>query len=93
MLDKLPLLDFKGKRLALDMLGIIVYLDGENVEIAGVICPEDSGIVLKSSRCLFEGNKKVFCYCRRKRSFFLLHKMTMSIRISWSLLTIPHIGS
>ena len=42
MQNKLPLLDFEGKRLALDMLGITVYLDGENVEIAGVICPEDS---------------------------------------------------
>ena len=27
MLDKLPLLDFEGKRFALDMLGIIVYLN------------------------------------------------------------------
>jgi hypothetical protein len=31
MQDKLPLLDFEGKRLALNMLGITVYLDGENV--------------------------------------------------------------
>ena len=49
MQDKLPVLDFEGKRLALDMLGITIYLDGENAEIAGVICPEDSSIVLKSS--------------------------------------------
>ena len=55
MQDKLPVLDFEGKRLALDMLGITIYLDGENAEIAGVICPEDSSIVLKSSRCLFNG--------------------------------------
>ena len=50
MQDKLPLLDFEGKRLALNMLGITVYLDGENVEIAGIIYPEDSSIAAKSSR-------------------------------------------
>ena len=37
MQDKLPLLDFEGKRLALDMLSIMVYLDGQNVEVAGTI--------------------------------------------------------
>ncbi|MFC1995018.1 recombinase family protein [Chloroflexota bacterium] len=36
----LPELDFEGKRLALDMLGITVWLDGENVEVTGVIEPE-----------------------------------------------------
>lgn len=35
--DKLPTLDFEGKRLALDMLGITVWLDGENVEVTGII--------------------------------------------------------
>ncbi len=65
MQNKLPLLDFEGKRLALDMLGITIYLDGENVEIAGVLSPEDSSIVLKSSRCLFNGNNKVFWDLRR----------------------------
>jgi len=43
MQNKLPDLDLEGKRLALDMLGITVYLDAENVEITGTI---DSGIVL-----------------------------------------------
>ncbi|MFC2022038.1 recombinase family protein [Chloroflexota bacterium] len=38
--DKLTDLDFEGKRLALDMLGITVWLDGENVEVTGVIKPE-----------------------------------------------------
>jgi hypothetical protein len=33
-------LDFEGKRLALDMLGITVYLDAENVEVTGTIDPE-----------------------------------------------------
>ncbi|MFC1969430.1 recombinase family protein [Chloroflexota bacterium] len=33
-------LDFEGKRQVLDMLGITIYLDGENVEISGVIDPE-----------------------------------------------------
>ncbi len=37
---RLPELDFEGKRLALDMLGITVYLDGHNVEVTGVIEPE-----------------------------------------------------
>ena len=35
--DKLTNLDFEGKRLALDMLGITVWLDGENVEVTGRI--------------------------------------------------------
>ena len=35
--------DFEGKRLALDMLGITVWLDGENIEITGTV---DPGIVL-----------------------------------------------
>jgi len=43
MQNKLPDLDLECKRLALDMLGITVYLDAENVEITGTI---DSGIVL-----------------------------------------------
>ena len=55
--DKLPLLDFDGKCLALDMLGIIVYLDDQNVEITGIIEPEISPeIVSQSSRCLFNGD-------------------------------------
>ena len=33
-------LDFEGKRLALDMLNITVWLDGENIEITGIIEPE-----------------------------------------------------
>jgi hypothetical protein len=36
-------LDYDGKRLALDMLGITVWLDGENVEVTGTL---DPGIVL-----------------------------------------------
>ena len=46
MQDKLPNLDFEGKRLALDMLGITVYLDGQNVEVTGAIEPE-----LQALRC------------------------------------------
>ena len=38
--DKLSNLDFEGKRLALDMLGITVWLDDENVEVTGTIEPE-----------------------------------------------------
>ena len=32
------------------MLGITVYLDGESVEITGIISPEDSTIVYTSSQ-------------------------------------------
>ena len=47
----LPLLDFEGKRLALDMLGITVWLCDETVEIAGTINPEsDLQTVLPCSR-------------------------------------------
>ncbi len=35
-------LDFEGKRLALDMLDITIWLDGENVEVTGVMSPEIS---------------------------------------------------
>jgi hypothetical protein len=41
---RLPELDFEGKCLALDMLGITVYLDGENVEVTGVIELEDKAL-------------------------------------------------
>ncbi|MFC1870600.1 recombinase family protein [Chloroflexota bacterium] len=40
MQDKLPNLDFEGKRLALDMLGVTVWLDGQTVEVTGTIDPE-----------------------------------------------------
>jgi site-specific DNA recombinase len=42
--DKLPYLDFEGKRLALDMLDITVWIDGENVEITGTIEHEIAGV-------------------------------------------------
>jgi hypothetical protein len=38
---RLPNLDFEGKRLALDMLGINVYIDGQTAEVKGVIAPEN----------------------------------------------------
>lgn len=41
---RLPELDFEGKRLALDMLDITVWIDGDNVEITGVIEPEKQGL-------------------------------------------------
>jgi uncharacterized phage infection (PIP) family protein YhgE len=48
--DKLPYLDFEGKRLVLDMLGITVYLDGQNVEVTGVIEPEKQGVRCSSNQ-------------------------------------------
>jgi site-specific DNA recombinase len=51
---KLPNLDFEGKRLALDMLSIKVYLNDDDIEITGMVEPEyRSDIVSQSSRCLF----------------------------------------
>ncbi|MFC2024874.1 recombinase zinc beta ribbon domain-containing protein [Chloroflexota bacterium] len=46
----LPLLNFEGKRLALDMLGITVWIDGENVEITGIIEPEAYPLRCTSNR-------------------------------------------
>ena len=47
--QKLTTPDFETKRQVLDMLGIKVWLDGENIEITGTIPVEDSAIVTKSS--------------------------------------------
>jgi hypothetical protein len=38
-------LDFEGKRQVLDMLGITIWLDGENIEITGVLPIADDVIV------------------------------------------------
>jgi site-specific DNA recombinase len=54
---KLPTLDFEGKRLALDMLGIQVYLNDQDIEITGIIEPKlKTDIVNQSSRCLSNGD-------------------------------------
>jgi len=47
--EKLTTLDFDMKRLALDMLNIKVWLDGQSVEITGTIPVEDADVVTKSS--------------------------------------------
>jgi len=44
--DRIADVDFNSKRQALEMLGIVVWLDGENIEITGVL---DSCITLTSS--------------------------------------------
>ena len=49
--DKLPNLDFEGKRLALDMLCITVWIDGENVDITGNIDSEMTGVTLTTPAC------------------------------------------
>ena len=49
MREKLSALDFQTKRMALDMLGIKVWLDGHNVEITGVLPVEDDAIVTTHS--------------------------------------------
>ena len=50
MQKRLPELDFEGKRLALDMLGITVWIDGESVEVTGTIDPESVNVRTPSSR-------------------------------------------
>jgi len=40
MQKRLPELDFDGKRLALDMLDIKVWPDGESIEVTGTIDPD-----------------------------------------------------
>jgi len=54
MQSRLPQLDFEGKRLALDMLGITVWLDGENVEVTGAIDLENDLQVVRCTRNLEE---------------------------------------
>jgi len=46
--EKLTTLDFDMKRLALDMLNIKVWLDGQSVEITGTIPVEDADVVTTS---------------------------------------------
>jgi site-specific DNA recombinase len=49
MRQKLSTLDYETKRMALDMLGIKVWLDGGSVEITGFIPVMDDGIVTTQS--------------------------------------------
>ncbi|MDO8686963.1 MAG: hypothetical protein Q7K41_00055, partial [Dehalococcoidales bacterium] len=48
----LSTLDFEGKRQALDMLGITVWLDGEAVEVTGVIDTEGAIVTTPSFNIL-----------------------------------------
>jgi len=47
--EKLTTLDFDMKRLALDMLNIKVWFDGQSVEVTGTIPVEDADVVTTSS--------------------------------------------
>ncbi len=49
MQGRIGMLDFEGKRQVLDMLGITVWLDGQTVDITGVIDPEDAVIATMPS--------------------------------------------
>ena len=49
MQEKLSVLDYKAKRLALDMLNIKVWIDGHSVEITGTIPKVDDAIVTTQS--------------------------------------------
>lgn len=53
--QRLPALDFEGKRLALDMLGIKVWIDNESVEVTGTIDPED-GVIMTTQSSLHSHN-------------------------------------
>jgi site-specific DNA recombinase len=48
--EKLPNLDFESKRLALEMLGITVWLDGESIEVTGRIEPQKQSLRCSSHR-------------------------------------------
>jgi hypothetical protein len=50
MQDRISTLDFESKRLVLDMLGITVWLDGDSIDITGVIDPEMS-VTLTTQPC------------------------------------------
>ena len=50
MHGKLPRLDFEGKRLALDMLDITVWIDNNNMEVTSTIDPEGSVAATTSLR-------------------------------------------
>ena len=47
--DKISASDFEMKRMALDMLGITVWLDSHDIEITGFVDAEYEGIATKSS--------------------------------------------
>ena len=44
MQGRIATLDFEGKRQVLDMLSVTVWLDGESVEVTGVI-PTEEGVI------------------------------------------------
>ncbi|MFC1972329.1 recombinase family protein [Chloroflexota bacterium] len=50
MRERISLLDFEAKRMALDMLNVKVWLDGQNVEITGTIPVSDGVIATTSSQ-------------------------------------------
>ena len=60
---RLPGLDFKGKRLALEMLNITVWVDGGAVEITGTMEPENVPVVTTGS------SKSAFNCCWLARAF------------------------
>ncbi|MDP2744090.1 MAG: hypothetical protein Q8P00_03375, partial [Dehalococcoidia bacterium] len=49
MQGRISALDFAGKRLALDMLDVKVYLDGQNVEVTGSIESEPELSIVPTS--------------------------------------------
>lgn len=54
-------LQFEGRRLALDMLDIVVWLDGENIEITGIIEREKAGTrCARSQNDMSNVNRRLF---------------------------------
>jgi hypothetical protein len=49
MRERISALDFEAKRMALDMLSIKVWLDGDHVEVTSVIPVEDAAIATTQS--------------------------------------------
>jgi len=60
MRQKLSTLDYETKRLALEMLNITVWLDGQNIEITGVLPVAENAIVTTQSSRLGHNHRILF---------------------------------
>ncbi len=68
MQSRISALDFEGKCQVLDMLNIKVWLDGENVEITGVLPTEDVAIVHTQSWLHVHNNTQLLPFSIRVKA-------------------------
>ncbi len=64
MQSRMGVLDFEGKRQVLDMLNITVWLDGETIEITGVL-PVADDVIVHTPSWLHEHNTPKFPFTLR----------------------------